>query len=196
MTEHQDRAQFTAMEEGTQQDWNIIGGHFRDFARELPARVLTHLKLLDGDFGGFPVDRLEHSRQTATRAHQDGRDEAYVVMALLHDIGDTLGTFNHPEIGAAMLKPFVSEEVHWIANTHGVFQGYYFFHYLGMDRDLRENYRGHPHFEACAEFCEKYDQSAFDPAYESAPLSFFEPMVGRVFARPLNSVYAVATDVA
>ncbi len=131
MTEHQDRAQFTAMSKGTQQDWNIIGGHFRDFARELPARVLTHLRLLDGDFGGFPVDRLEHSRQTATRAHQDGRDEAYVVMALLHDIGDTLGTFNHPEIGAAMLKPFVSEEVHWIANTHGVFQGYYFFHYLG-----------------------------------------------------------------
>ena len=192
MTEHQDRAQFTAMTEGTQQDWNIIGGHFRDFAKDLPSRVLTHLRLLEGDFGGFPVDRLEHSLQTATRAHRDGRDEAYVVMALLHDIGDTLGTFNHPEIGAAMLRPFVSEEVHWIANTHGVFQGYYFFHYLGMDRDLRENYRGHAHFEACAEFCEKYDQSAFDPAYESAPLSFFEPMVGRVFSRPINSVYAKA----
>ena len=84
----------------------------------------------------------------------------------------------------------MSEELHWIANTHGVFQGYYFFHYLGMDRDLRENYRGHPHFEACAEFCEKYDQSAFDPAYESAPLAFFEPMVARVFSRPINSIYA------
>ena len=190
MTEHQDRAQFTAMAEGTQQDWNIIGGHFRDFSRELPKRVLTHLELLSGDFGGFPVDRLEHSLQTATRAHRDGRDEPYVVMALLHDIGDTLGTFNHPEIGAAMLRPFVSEEVHWIANMHGVFQGYYFFHYLGMDRDLRENYRGHPHFEACAEFCAKYDQTAFDPAYESAPLSFFEPMVGRVFAKPVASIYA------
>jgi len=195
MAETLDRAQFTTMLEGTQEDWNIIGTHFRDFAKGLPARVLTHLKLLDGDYGGFPVDRLEHSLQTATRAHRDGRDEPYVVMALLHDIGDTLGTFNHPEIGAAMLRPFVSEELHWIANTHGAFQGYYFFHYLGMDRDVREQYRGHPHFEACAEFCEKYDQSAFDPAYESAPLSFFEPMVGRVFARPLNSVYAVATDV-
>ena len=196
MTEHQDRAQFTAMTEGTQQDWTIIGTHFRDFARDLPSRVLTHLKLLEGDFGGFPVDRLEHSLQTATRAHRDGRDEAYVVMALLHDIGDTLGTFNHPEIGAAMLRPFVSEELHWIANTHGVFQGYYFFHYLGMDRDLRENYRGNAHFEACAEFCEKYDQAAFDPAYESAPLSFFEPMVGRVFSRPINSVSAKAAEAA
>ena len=189
MTEHQDRAQFTAMSGGTQQDWTIIGGHFRDYARDLPARVLTHLKLLDGDFGGFPVDRLEHSRQTATRAHQDGRDEAYVVMALLHDIGDTLGTFNHPEIGAAMLRPFVSEEVHWIANTHGVFQGYYFFHFLGLDRDAREAFRGDRHFEACREFCEKYDQAAFDPAYPSEPLPFFEPMVRRVFARPLASMY-------
>ena len=192
MAETQDRARFTAMTEGTQQDWSIIGAHFRDFAKELPARVLVHLKLLDGDFGGFPIDRLQHSLQTATRAHRDGRDEHYVVMALLHDIGDTLGTYNHPEIGAAMLRPFVSEELHWIANTHGVFQGYYFFHYLGKNRDLRENYRGHAHFEACAEFCEKYDQAAFDPAYESAPLSFFEPMVARVLERPINSIYAKA----
>ena len=194
MTEHQDRARFTAMAEGTQEDWTIIGAHFRDFAGGLPGRVLAHLNLLSGDFGGFPVDRLEHSLQTATRAHRDGRDERYVVMALLHDIGDTLGTFNHPEIGAAMIRPFVSEEVHWIANMHGVFQGYYFFHYLGMDRDLRETYRGHPHFEACAEFCAKYDQTAFDPAYESAPLSFFEPMVERVFERPLNSIYAKVAE--
>ncbi|MES2067146.1 MAG: HD domain-containing protein [Pseudomonadota bacterium] len=194
MNHQPDRARFSAMEHGTQADWNIISGHFADFAKGLPARVLTHLQLLDGDYGGFPVDRLEHSLQTATRAHRDGRDEAYVVMALLHDIGDTLGTFNHPEIGAAMLRPFVSDQLHWIANTHGVFQGYYFFHYIGGDRDMRESYRSHPHFEACAEFCEKYDQAAFDPNYDSAPLSFFEPMVGRVFARPITSIYAKVAE--
>lgn len=192
MDGHGDRAQFTAMTEGTQEDWATIAGHFRGFSHKLPARVIDHLKLLDGDYGGFPVDRLEHSLQTATRAHRDGRPEDYVVMALLHDIGDTLGSFNHPEIAAAMLRPFVSEELHWIANNHGVFQGYYYFHHLGMDRDLREQYRGHKHFEACAEFCEKYDQSAFDPAYESAPLDFFVPMVERVMARPINSIYAKA----
>ena len=195
MAEHNtDRAQFTAMTEGTQQDWTLIGNHFRDFSRGLPQRVLTHLTLLDGDYGGFPIDRLEHSLQCATRAHRDGRDEAYVVMALLHDIGDTLGSFNHPEIGAAMLRPFVSEKLHWIANTHGVFQGYYYFHYLGMDRDLREEYRGHRYFEDCAEFCEKYDQSAFDPNYESAKLDFFRPMVERVMAQPINAVYGRAVS--
>lgn len=184
-----ERARFREMKEGTAEDWAIIGGEYRAFARGLPDRVLDHLRLLDGDFGGFPVCRLEHSLQTATRAHRDGRGEQYVVMALLHDIGDTLGSYNHPEVAAAILKPFVSEEIHWICQNHGAFQGYYYFHYIGGDREVREQFRGHPHFDACAEFCEKYDQAAFDPDYESEPLSFFEPMVRRVMERPLASMY-------
>lgn len=188
----QNRAAFRAMEHGTAEDWAIIGGEYREFAKGLPERVLKHLKLLDGDFGGFPVCRLEHSLQTATRAHRDGRGEAYVVMALLHDIGDTLGSYNHPEVGASIIKPFVSEELHWICQNHGAFQGYYYFHFLGMDQNAREQFRGSPHFEACREFCEKYDQAAFDPDYESEPLEFFEPMVRRVMARPLSSIYAKA----
>lgn len=187
------RAGFTAMEHGTAEDWALIGGKFGQFARGLPDRVLDHLRLLDGDFGGFPIDRLQHSLQTATRAHRDGRDEAYVVMALLHDIGDTLGSYNHPEIAAAMLKPFVSEELHWIANNHGAFQGYYYFHFLEMDRDTRDRFLGHPHYEACREFCEKYDQAAFDPDYDTLPLEIFEPMVRRVLARPINAMYPKAT---
>lgn len=188
------RARFRAMTEGTPEDWQIIAGEFAPFASALPDRVLAHLKLLDGDCGGFPIDRLQHSLQTATRAHRDGRDEEYVVMALLHDIGDTLGSYNHPDIAAAILKPFVSEENHWIAAHHGIFQGYYFFEHLGLDKDMREQFRGHPHFEACAQFCEKYDQSAFDPDYESAPLEFFEPMLRRVMAAPKRSVYAEAIE--
>ena len=189
-----ERATFRAMKDGTKEDWAIIGAEYRAFAKDLPDRVLDHLKLLDGDFGGFPVDRLEHSLQTATRAHRDGRSEQYVVMALLHDIGDTLGSYNHPEVAAAILKPFVTEEIHWICQNHGAFQGYYYFHHLGMDRDLREKFRDAPHFEACAEFCEKYDQAAFDPDYDSEPLDFFEPMVRRVMAQPLASMYKSALE--
>lgn len=190
------RAKFTAMVDGTQEDWAIIGGQFMGYAKGLADRVLAHLRLLDGDFGGFPIDRLQHSLQTATRAHRDGRGEDYVVMALLHDIGDTLGSYNHPDIAAAILKPFVSAELHWICEKHGAFQGYYFFHYLGLDRAAREAFRGHEHFDACAEFCERYDQAAFDPAYQSEPLEFFEPMVRRIFARPINSIYAKAAQAA
>ncbi len=186
------RATFRAMTEGTQEDWMVIASHFGPFAMEGGKRVLDHLRILDGDYGGFPVDRLEHSLQTATRAYKDGRDEEYVVCALLHDIGDTLGAFNHPDIAAAILKPFVSEQNHWMVEKHGVFQGYYFFHYLGMDRDMRDNFRDHPHFQYTAEFCEKYDQTAFDPDYESMPLEAFEPMVMKLFAAPKNSVYGPA----
>lgn len=190
------RAKFSAMTEGTQEDWAIIANEYRGFATGLPDRVLKHLRLLDGDFGGFPIDRMQHSLQTATRAHRDGRDEHYVVMALLHDIGDTLGSYNHPDVAAAIIKPFVSEELHWICANHGAFQGYYYFHYIGGDRNLRENFRGSPHFDACAEFCEKYDQAAFDPDYVSEPLEFFEPMLRRVMARPINSLYAKASQAA
>lgn len=187
-----ERAKFREMKEGTAEDWQLIGGEYHAFAKGLPDRVLTHLKLLDGDFGGFPVCRLEHSLQTATRAHRDGRDEQYVVMALLHDIGDTLGSYNHPEVAASIIKPFVSDELHWICQNHGAFQGYYYFHFLGMDQNARDKFADHPHFEACREFCEKYDQAAFDPDYESEPLEFFEPMVRRVMEKPLASMYAKA----
>lgn len=192
MTEQ--RARFTSMKEGTEADWSIIGSHFMDYAAALPDRVLAHLKLLDGDYGGFPIDRLQHSLQTATRAHRADESEPYVVMALLHDIGDTLGSYNHPEIAAAILKPFVDDKLHWIAEHHGIFQGYYFFHHVGMNRDMREAFRGHEYFEDTARFCELYDQSSFDPAFENAPLEFFEPMVRRVFARPLNSIYKAVAE--
>lgn len=185
----EDRAKFHAMTEGTAEDWLKIARASNSYALELPERIVKHLKLLEGDCGGFAVDRLEHSLQTATRAHQDGRDEEYVVCALLHDIGDVLGPRNHADIAAAILQPFVSEQNHWMVANHAIFQGYYFFHHLGLDRDMRDQFRGHPHFEYTAQFCHLYDQSAFDPAYKSMPLEAFEPMLHRVLTAPKRSIY-------
>ncbi|MBI3345780.1 MAG: HD domain-containing protein [Burkholderiales bacterium] len=183
------RASFTRMDESSREDWATIVPEAMKMARTLPDRVLDHLRLLDGDFGGFPVDRLTHCLQTATLAHRDGRDEEYVCCALLHDIGDTLGSFNHPDIAAAILQPFVSEANLWMVQQHGIFQGHNFFHHIGLDRDLREQFRGHPHFERTAEFVERYDNPAFDPAAEALPLSFFEPMLRRLMAQPKQSIY-------
>ena len=188
----QAHARFTHMEDGSAEDWAIIAQDFAAYARQLPDRILTHLKLLDGDFGGFPVDRLTHSLQTATLAYRDGKDEEYVVCALLHDIGDTLGSYNHADIAAAMLKPFVSAENHWMIEKHAIFQGYYFFHHLGLDRHLREQFKDHPQFQATIEFCARYDAAAFDPQGETLPLEFFEPMLRRVFAQPRQSLYMAA----
>jgi predicted HD phosphohydrolase len=112
-----------------------------------------------------------------------------VVCALLHDIGDTLGPHNHPDIAAAIVQSFVSEENHWMVKHHGIFQGYYFFHFLGLDRDMREKFRGHPHFEKTEEFCRLFDQTAFDPNFKSMPLEAFEPMLQKVFREPRQSIY-------
>jgi predicted HD phosphohydrolase len=183
------KAGFHAMTEGTKADWDIIATETIHAAGGLPDRVLDHLRLLGGDYGGFPVDRLEHCLQTATRAERAGCDDEYVFCALLHDIGDTLGTFNHADIATAVIKPFVSDENLWMVEKHGIFQGYYFFHHLGLDRDLREQYRGHEWFDRTAEFCEVYDQTAFDPAYDSHPLEHFEPLVREMMRAPRRSIY-------
>ena len=188
------RATFTRMDDSTREDWALIVPEAMKMARTLPDRVLAHLALLDGDFGGFPVDRFTHCRQTATLALKDGRDEEYVVCALLHDIGDTLGSYNHPDIAAAILKPFVTEANLWMVQHHGILQGYNFFHHIGLDRNMRDALRDQPHYERTAEFVELYDNPAFDARAETLPISVFEPMVRRVFASPRQSVYKAAMN--
>lgn len=187
-------ATFTRMEDSTAADWQVIGGEFMQFAKTLPDRLMTHLRLLQNDYGGFPVDRYTHCLQTATLALRDGRDEEYVVCALLHDIGDTLGTFNHADIAAAIVKPVVSEANHWMVQNHAIFQGYNFFHHIGMNRDMRDMFKDHAHYERTAEFVALYDNPAFDAKAETLPLSEFEPMLRRVFAQPKQSLYKAALD--
>lgn len=184
-----ERAQFHHMEDGTEQDWEIIGREFMQFRGDVYQRIIDHMMLLDGDCGGFPVDRLTHCLQTATLAEKDGKDEEYIVCALLHDIGDTLGPANHADVAAVLLEPYVSEANHWMVKHHGIFQGYYFFHYLGLDRNLRDQFKDHPYYERTMEFIEKYDAPAFDPEAETYPLSHFEPMLKRVLAEPIRSLY-------
>jgi len=180
---------FTRMQDATHEDYQIIARHSLDFFRGLPDRLLKHLELLEGDTGGYAVTRLTHSLQTATRAQRDGRDDEYVVCALLHDIGDTLATSNHADLAATVLEPFVDEKNHWIVKHHGIFQGYYFFHHLGLDRNLRDRFKEHPYWRDCVEFCAKYDQNSFDPEYETLPLEAFEPLVRKLFAAPRRSIY-------
>jgi len=183
------RAGFSRMIDGTAAEWEIIENEMAELARGLPSRLLAHLRLLEGDFGGFAVDRLEHSLQSATRAAEDGKDEEYVACALLHDIGDTLGPMNHAQVAAAIIQPFVSERNHWIIGHHGVFQGYYFFEYAGLDKNMRDRYKDHEYYGDCEEFCRKYDQNSFDPAFSSMPLIEFEAMIQRIFTEPKRSIY-------
>ena len=116
------RAKFTSMENGTADDWSIIAESNINEASELPNKIIDHLMMLGNDYGGFAVDRLTHSIQTATRAYHDGRDEEYVVCALLHDIGDNLAPSNHADFAATLLEPFVSDKNYWIVKHHEFFR--------------------------------------------------------------------------
>ncbi|MBK8157615.1 MAG: HD domain-containing protein [Rhodospirillaceae bacterium] len=172
------------MADGTYEEYQFLDRIYQKLNHELADNVLANLKKLAGDKMGYKIDRYQHSLQSATRAMRDGADEETVVCALLHDIGDLLAPENHSELAASILRPYVSEDNYWLVKHHGVFQGYYFFHHIGLDRNEREQFRGHPMFERTALFCEKWDQNSFDPNYDTAPIEQFEPMVRRLFDKP------------
>ena len=169
------RAKFTQMKDGNAEDYSIIAASNAKDYDHLADKVIEHLKLLKNDYGGFQIDRLTHSLQTATRAYRDGQDNEYVVCALIHDIGDNLAPANHADFAATILRPFVSDKNYWIVKHHGIFQGYYFFEFLGLDKNMREKFIDNPYYESCKEFCEKYDQNSFDPNYNNLDLEFFIP---------------------
>ena len=177
------KVSFTEMKKGTKEDYLLLDKNEKDFAKKTADRILKFLSSLTETLEGYQVSRLEHSLQSATRALKAGESEEMIVATLLHDIGDELAPMNHSEYAASILKPYVSEKTHWIVEKHGEFQAYYYAHHLGGNRNKRDKYKGHKYFDACVNFCEKYDQCSFDPNYESYPLEKFEPMVRNIFAR-------------
>lgn len=176
------KVQFTAMQDGTQSDYDLVFEHDARNAAQQADRVLDWLRMMDGE-SPYQISRLEHCLQTATRAENDGADDETIACALLHDIGDILAPTNHSEVAAALLAPYVSERNLWIVRHHGLFQGYYWFEFAGGEPNARDRYRDHPHFEACVDFCERWDQVSFDPDYETRPLTHFEPLVRALFSR-------------
>ena len=185
---------FRRMEDGTREDYQLLDRAERDHARGLPDTILDSLRKLDHSLDGYPVTRLGHSLQVATRALKDGADDELVVAALMHDIGDELAPYNHAEIAAAILRPYVRAEVTWIVAQHGLFQNYYYVHHLGGDRNVRDRFLHHPWYEACKDFCARWDQCSFDPDYEWEPLSTFEPLVRKIFTRsPHDPRYVTTT---
>jgi predicted HD phosphohydrolase len=174
---------FRQMKDGTKEDYDLLDEAERVYAKGLPDRVMETLARLDHSLEGYPVSRLEHSLQTATRAERDGADIELVVAALIHDIGDELAPYNHAEIAVGLIRPYVRAEVAWIVEQHGLFQTYYYVHHNGGDRYMRDRFKDHPWYQACVDFCEKYVQASFDPEYDTLPLAHFEPMVREIFSR-------------
>ena len=177
---------FTRMEDGTREDYDLLDAAELDYVRALPDHVLGALMKLDHSLPGYPVSRLGHSLQAATRAWRDGADQELIVAALIHDVGDELAPYNHSEIAAGIIRPYVRAEVTWIVEQHGLFQTYYYAHHGGRDRNARDKFLGHPWYQACKDFCANWDQNSFDPRYPCEPLGTFEPLLREIFSRPAH----------
>jgi predicted HD phosphohydrolase len=178
-----EKMHFTRMDQGTDEDFKILKRVHESTLKQLPDRLMGMLNDLSGD-QAYNLNRKDHSLQTATRALRDGANEELIVVALFHDVGEALGPMNHGEIAAAILHPFISENNYNMLKYHGLFQTYFFAAHLGLDPNAREQYKSLPWYQQTVDFCAKYDEVSFDPAYKNEPMSTFEPMVRRLLNRP------------
>lgn len=185
-----DTVKSVTMAEGDTADWKIVAAAYPREVKGVADRVLKHLEEGKKYRFGYQIDRYQHGLQTATRAFREGVDEETVVCALLHDIGDDLAPYTHGDFAAAILRPFVSAENHWLIQNHRLFQGYHFFQFMGQDRNARDKYQGHPAYARTCDFCDRWDQAAFDPNYDTMPIEAFAPMVHRLFDRDISKVNA------
>lgn len=182
-----EQVKFTKMEDGDAEDYRFLNDHETEYTKGTADRLLKALVNLDESLSGYQITRLGHSVQSASRAWRDGADIDWVVSTLLHDVGDIFAPYNHDEYAATILKPFVREQCRWVVEKHGDFQMIYYGHLVGGNQNKRDKFNGHEFFNDCAEFCERWDQTSFDPSYDDLPLDFFRPMVEEVFARePYN----------
>ena len=175
---------FVEMKDGDKEDYLLLQELEKPYLKMTPNRIIEELKRQgDVSLEGYKITRLEHGLQSGTRALRDGADLDWIVGALLHDIGDGLAPQNHDRMSAEVVRPYVREEVSWVIEHHGIFQMIYYAHHYGWDKNARDRFKDNIYFKSCSDFCERWDQSCFDPSYNSEPLETFEPMIKEVFTR-------------
>ena len=175
---------FVEMKDGDKEDYLLLQELEKPYLKMTPNRIIEELKRQgDVSLEGYKITRLEHGLQSGTRALRDGADLDWIIGALLHDIGDGLAPQNHDRMSAEVVRPYVREEVSWVVEHHGIFQMIYYAHHYGWDKNARDRFKDNIYFKSCSDFCERWDQSCFDPNYNSEPLETFEPMIKEVFSR-------------
>ena len=175
---------FVEMKDGDKEDYLLLQELEKPYLKMTPNRIIEELKRQgDVSLEGYKITRLEHGLQSGTRALRDGADLDWIIGALLHDIGDGLAPQNHDRMSAEVVRPYVREEVSWVVEHHGIFQMIYYAHHYGWDKNARDRFKDNIYFKSCSDFCERWDQSCFDPNYNSEPLDTFEPIIKEVFSR-------------
>ena len=179
-------AMFTRMQEGTAEDWAVIGAAHQEHFKKTPAHLMDMLRSLEQVTVGFACNQLQHSLMTGTLARRDGAADEEVAIALLHDVGKAVNIPNHGAIGAELMRPYVSEDAYHAIYYHQHFQGRYYFEYLGASPNMREDHKNTSWYELATKLVDRWDAPAFDPEFEVDSLESFEPLINKIFAQPLR----------
>lgn len=179
---------FTRMDQGEIADWMAIGAQVAQRQSTMPTIIKSMLAQLEQQVDGFAVNQYVHGLQTATRAERAGASEELIVAALCHDIGKVISVENHPAIAAEILKPYVSQQTYEIIRTHQDFQGKHYYALMGKDANARRQYENEPWYELATRFTDEWDQTSFDPEYDTLPLEHFEPLIDRVFSKKMFEI--------
>ena len=176
---------FTRMDQSTTAEWMTIGGEVAKRQAQMPALIKSMLRQLEAQVDGFETNQLVHALQTATRAVRDNASDEMIVAALCHDIGKVISVINHPAIAAEILKPYVARETYEIIRTHQDFQGRHYYALMGLNPDARSQYVKESWYPLAEKFTDEWDQTSFDPNYDTLPFEYFEPMLEQVFSKNL-----------
>ena len=179
---------FTRMQDGTADDWAVIGAAHLEHFTKTPAHIMDMLRSLESVTVGFACDQLQHSLMTGTLARRDGASDEEVAIALLHDVGKAVNIPNHGAIGAELIRPYVSEDAYHAIYYHQQFQGKYYFEYMGASPTMREDHAGKSWYALAEKLVDRWDAPAFDPDFEVDSLESFEPLINEIFATPKRSL--------
>lgn len=176
-------AQFRSSDASTELDWEIIHAAAHAQQAAVPQTIMNMLAANHSIYVGFPISRLEHTLQTATRAVRDGASDEMVLMALVHDAAEVVSGTNHAEVAAALVRPYVSASSYQLVRTHMEFQLKHYGDKLGFPTNLRDRYVSEPWYKDAVTFSDAWDEISFDPTYEALPLAEFEPLIRQYFGR-------------
>jgi len=175
------QASFTRMQDGSLDDWKIIGAaHKQDFGNTAD-RFIAMLRQLENATLGFACDQLQHALMCATLARRSGASSEHIVIALCHDIAKVINVPNHGPIAAEMMRPYISDDSYHVIYHHQAFQGEHYYHYLGAPTDLRKQWEDESWYSLAVKLVDEWDAPAFDPDFEVDSLDSFIPLMREVF---------------
>lgn len=175
------QAGFTRMQDGSLDDWKIIGAaHKQDFGKTAD-RFIAMLRQLEDATLGFACDQLQHALMCGTLARRAGASTEHIVIALCHDIAKVINVPNHGPIAAEMMRPYISEDSYHVIYNHQAFQGEHYYHYLGAPTDLRKQWKHESWYPLAVKLVDEWDAPAFDPDFEVDSLESFVPLMREVF---------------